>query len=70
MQTETSRPAQRGRRTGRKKLRCQNRPSKITTPYPEFSTNLAQRVFHDIFAVLEKRPVRLVHFRPDPRGAS
>jgi len=36
----------------------------------QISTNLAQKVFHDLHAILERKPVRLVHLQPDPRGAS
>jgi len=41
-------------------------PFNSTTQNPQMSRELAQRIFHDLYVVLERKPVPLVHL-PDPR---
>jgi len=63
MPSKQRRPAQRGRRTGRKKLRYENRPFQSNTAHTEISTFLAKKIFHDIYTFMEQKPVPLAHLR-------
>ena len=66
MQTKQRRPAPGRNRTGREKRFLYKRQFYGNRKPAKISTLLAKKIFHDIYTVLERKPVRLVHFT-DPR---
>jgi len=63
MQTKQMRPAPGRNRAGREKKSFYNRPFNPTTKPHEISTFIARKILHDVYAVMEQKPVLLAHLR-------
>ena len=63
MQTKQMRSAPGRNRADREKRFFHSRHFNANTKPPEISTFLAKKILHDVYAVMEQKPVLLAHFR-------